>query len=137
MSRMVKLYTAAGVEQTPDDEGVYTLADSTVYYAEFFDAPRDRIGWSVHWKWNAALVAAITIEKSNRAKEAGVAGGSVTSYATAGWATTSAATVSPAGSAAEQIEEYTDDMAARRRAKIDVTTGGTLSGFEHSKMRGV
>jgi len=136
--RMGKLYKSDGVEQTPTDEGVYTLTDATVYYAELFHDAQDTVGWSIQYKWNAALVAAITVEKSNRAKDPGPPGGNVASYAAvgSGWATTSAPTVSAAASAADTFVEYSGDMAYRRRVKIDVTTGGTLSIFEHAKSRG-
>lgn len=132
------LYKSDGTRQTPTDDGVFTLANSTVYYAELFEDPADSKGWSIHYQWNAALVAAITVEKSNRSKEAGKPGGPVTSYAAvgSGWATTSAPTVSAASSAVETFVEYDGDLAFRRRIKIDVTTGGTFSAFEHAKKRG-
>lgn len=132
MRVLTKLYTAAGVEQTPDDTGTFTLSNATVYYVEFFDDIGDRTGLSVHWEYNAALVAAITLEASNRPADR------VTSYAAvgSGWATTSATAVSPAASAGERVAHYADFMSARMRAKVDVTTGGTLRGTEHSKARG-
>ena len=135
MRLLTKLYTAAGAEQTPNDAGTFTLSNGTVYYAEFMDDIPDRTGLSVHWEYNAALVATITLEASNRPSDGPFA---VTSYAAvgSGWATTSAAAVSPAASAGETVAHYADYMAARLRAKIDVTTGGTLRGTEHSKARG-
>jgi hypothetical protein len=129
--RMLVLFKSDGVQQTPDDEGVYTLANATTYYAEFREDIDDCSVFSVHWKYNAALVAAITIEASNRPEH------SVTSYAAtgSGWVATGATTISPAASAGEALPQYADFAAFRGRAKIDVTTGGTLSGFEHSKQR--
>lgn len=136
--RSIVLYKSDGVQQTPTDEGVYTLANATVYYAELFCDPEFTPGWSIQYKWNAALVAAITVEKSNRPKDAGETGGAVTSYAAvgSGWATTSAPTVSAAASAADTFVEYSGDMAGRRRIAVNVTTGGTFSAFEHAKSRG-
>ena len=135
MRVLTKMYTAAGAEQTPDDTGTFTLSNATVYYVEFFDDIADRTGLSVHWEYNAALVAAITVEASNRPSDGPFA---VSSYAAvgSGWATTSATTVSPAASADETVAHYADMMSKRLRAKIDVTTGGTLRGTEHSKARG-
>ena len=46
----------------PERRGQFTLSDATVYYAEFMDDIPDRVGLSVHWEYNAALVAAITVE---------------------------------------------------------------------------
>lgn len=121
------LYTAGGVLQS-STAGVYTLADATTYYAEFEDV-KSRALVSVHWKYSAALVAAITIEASNRYPD------EVSAYAAvgSGWATTSATTVSPAASAGETVAHYADFNAARLRAKIVVTTGGTLRGDTHVK----
>lgn len=132
MRQLTKLYTAAGVLQTPNDVGTFTLASSTVYFVEFFDDIEDRTGCSVHWTWNATLVAAITLEASNKSTARATSFAAVGS----GWATTGATTISPAASASEVLAHYADYMAARMRAKIDVTTGGTLDGIEHSKMRG-
>src|SRR5690242_18819971 len=136
--RPIVLYKSNGDLQTPTDEGVYTLSNGTVYYSELFCDPDDTPGWSIQYQWSAALVAAITVEKSNRPKDAGKTGGKVSSYASvgSGWCTTSAPTVSAAASAADTFVEYSGDMAYRRRLKIDVTTGGTFSAFEHSKSRG-
>ncbi len=135
MRVLTNVYTSGGTPVVPNDAGTFTLSDATVYYAEFMDDIPDRVGLSVHWEYNAALVAAITVEASNRPSDGPFA---VTSYAEvgSGWATTSAAAVSPAASAGEAVGHYADYMAARLRAKIDVTTGGTLRGTEHSKARG-
>lgn len=130
MRLLTKLYTDAGVEQSPDDQGTFTLANATIYYAEFMDDIPDRTGSSVHWEYNDALVAAITIEASNRPAD------KVTSYASSGWATTGATAVNPAAAAGEALQHYADFMALRQRAKINVTTGGTLRGTEHAKARG-
>lgn len=126
MSRTInKLYSAAGVEQTPT-AGVYTLSDATVYYAEFATVELGKT-FSAHWKYNNALVATITIEASNRKAD------EVTAYDSTGWATTSATAVSPAASASETVAHYADFAAARARAKIDVMTGGTLRCDEAGK----
>ena len=127
MPPISRLYTAAGALQTPS-ANVYTLSNATVYYAEFDDV-KDRSKIAVHWKYNATLIASITIEASNRYAD------EVTSYAAvgSGWATTSATAVSPAASAGETIAHYADMNAARLRAKIDVTTGGTLRGDVNTK----
>lgn len=135
MRLITKLYSAAGAEQTPSDNGTFTLSNGTVYYAELYDDIPDRTGFSIHWEYNAALVASITLEASNRPIEGPFA---VSSYAAvgSGWATTGATTISPAASAGETVGQYADYMANRLRAKIDVTTGGTLRGTMHSKARG-
>ncbi len=135
MRLLTNLYTSAGATVTPNDAGTFTLSNGTVYYAELFDDIPDRTGFSVHWEYNAALVAAITLEASNRPSDGPFA---VSSYAAvgSGWATTGATTISPAASAGETVGHYADYMSMRLRAKIDVTTGGTLRGTEHSKARG-
>jgi hypothetical protein len=126
-----------GTEPAVTDEGMYTLAAGpATYYAELYDNADDTVGWSIHYDWNAALIATITVEKSNRAVRAGVAGGSVTAWAATGWGATSAPAVSPAASALESVVEYSGDMAGRRRLKIVVTTAGTMRAWEHSKSRG-
>lgn len=130
MRKLTNLYNAAGTAQTPTDTGVFTLANATTYYAELFDDVHDRTGHSIHWDYSATLVATITIEGSNRPRT------EVTSYSATGWFPTSATTVSPAASAAEVGFQGADYMGARVRAKIVVTTGGTLRGDEHSKARG-
>ena len=129
MRLLTNLYTSAGATVTPNDAGTFTLSNGTVYYAELFDDIPDRTGFSVHWEYNAALVAAITLEASNRERA------DVTIYAAvgSGWATTGATTISPAASAGETVGHYADMMAARTRIKIVVTTGGTLRIDEHSK----
>ena len=121
-----KLYNDAGDLQTPVD-GVYTLVTDT-YYAELADAVDERSKLSVQWTYSAALVAAITIEATNDPDLS-----LFDTSTTAGWATTSATTVSPAASAGTALQHYADYMAGRARAKIFVTTGGTLKGHEHSK----
>ena len=131
MRPIVDLYKSDGTKQTPA-ANVFTLADATTYYAELTEFVEGRSMFSLHYLYNAALVAAITLEASNRPADR------VTSYAAVGggWATTSATAVSPAASAGETVAHYADFMSARMRAKIDVTTGGTLRGTEHSKARG-
>lgn len=128
MRPIVDLYKSDGTKQTPT-ANVFTLADATIYYAELTEFVDARKGFSLHYLYNAALVAAITIEVSNRDRA------DVTMYAAvgSGWATTSATTVSPAASAGETVGHYADMMAARTRIKIVVTTGGTLRIDEHSK----
>jgi hypothetical protein len=134
MRLIASLYSAAGVVQTPDTNGVYTLANNTTYYAEIFDglAPPDAIftkGWSVHWEHGASLTADITVEASNRPSNL------VTPFASSGWAPTATPTISVAASAGEKMQHHADFMAARARAKIAVgpTGGGTLRGWEHGK----
>ena len=130
MRALVNLYADDGTKQTPGADGAtFTLVADT-YFAEFFDlVPEAHIN-SVHWKYNAALVATITIEASNRKD--------VTPWAAtaSGWATTSAATASPAASAGEVVQHYNTYGAGRMRAKIVVATGGTLRGDEHGKRGG-
>lgn len=128
MRPIVDLYKSDGAKQTPASN-VFTLADATTYYAELTEFIEGRSGFSVHYLYNAALVAAITLEASNRPRD------EVNSYAAvgSGWATTSATTVSPAASAGETVAHYADYLAARIRIKIVVTTGGTLRIDEHSK----
>ena len=128
--RNLVLYTAAGVRQTPSDVGVYTLADATTYYAEMFDDLMDRPLASIHWQWNAALVAVITIDGSNFSTT------DATPYATAGWVATAAPSVSATASANEVLADYANISFARMRAKIVVTTGGTLKAVEHAKLAG-
>lgn len=128
MRPIVDLYKSDGVKQTPTSN-VFTLADSTTYYAELTEFDDARTAFSLHYKYNAALVAAITIEASNRDFADATAYAAVGS----GWATTSATTVSPAASAGETVAHYADFLAARARIKIVVTTGGTLRIDEHSK----
>lgn len=127
MRPIVDLYKSDGTKQTPT-ANVFTLAAGT-FYAELTEFVDARSGFSLHYTYNAALVAAITIEVSNRDRA------DVTMYAAvgSGWATTSATTVSPAASAGETVGHYADMMAARTRIKIVVTTGGTLRIDEHSK----
>ena len=128
MRPIVDLYKSDGTKQTPT-ANVFTLADATTYYAELTEFVEGRSMFSLHYLYNAALVAAITLEASNRPRD------EVTSYAAvgSGWATTSATTVSPAASAGETVAHYADYLAARVRIKIVVTTGGTLRIDEHSK----
>lgn len=128
MRPIVDLYKSDGTKQTPA-ANVFTLADATTYYAELTEYVDGRSGFSMHYKYNAALVAAITVEASNRPHS------EVNAYAAvgSGWATTSAATVSPAASAGETVAHYADFFAGRARIKIDVTTGGTLRLDECSK----
>lgn len=121
-----KLYNDAGDLQTPAD-GVYTLVTDT-YYAELADAVDERSKLSVQWTYSAALIATITIEATNRDDL-----NLWDTSATAGWATTSATAVSPAAAAGTSLQHYADFLAGRARAKIVVTTGGTLMGHEHSK----
>ena len=128
MRPIVDLYKSDGVKQTPT-ANVFTLADATTYYAELTEFVEGRSMFSLHYLYNAALVAAITLEASNRPRD------EVNAYAAvgSGWATTSATTVSPAASAGETVAHYADYLAARVRIKIVVTTGGTLRIDEHSK----
>lgn len=129
MRKLITCYADDGTKQTPDDTGTFTLVADT-YFIEFFDDIEDRPVMSVHWKWNAALVATITIEASNDPDA------SISAATGTGWATTGATTVSPAASASEVIAHYADYAALRMRAKVVVGTGGTLKGIEHSKLRG-
>ncbi len=128
MRPIVDLYKSDGTKQTPT-ANVFTLADATTYCAELTEFVEGRSAFSLHYLYNAALVAAITLEASNRPRD------EVNAYAAvgSGWATTSATTVSPAASAGETVAHYADYLAARVRIKIVVTTGGTLRIDEHSK----
>lgn len=128
MRPIVDLYKSDGTKQTPT-ANVFTLAGATTYYAELTEFVEGRSMFSLHYLYNAALVAAITLEASNRPRD------EVNAYAAvgSGWATTSATTVSPAASAGETVAHYADYLAARTRIKIVVTTGGTLRIDEHSK----
>lgn len=128
MRPIVDLYKSDGTKLTPSSN-VFTLADATTYYAELTEYVDGRSGFSMHYKYNAALVAAITVEASNRPRSEVEPYDAVGS----GWATTSAATVSPAASAGETVAHYADFFAGRARIKIDVTTGGTLRLDECSK----
>lgn len=130
MRNIVNIYSAAGAQQTLGADGVtFTLAAGT-YYAELFDDVDDRSVMSIHWSWDANLVATITLEASNRSPR------ETSSWASSGWAATSATTVSPAASASEVMFFGADYGAARMRAKIVVGTQGALRGVEHSKARG-
>jgi hypothetical protein len=128
MRPIVDLYKSDGTKQTPT-ANVFTLAGATTYYAELTEFVEGRSAFSLHYLYNAALVAAITLEASNRPRD------EVNTYAAvgSGWATTSATTVSPAASAGETVAHYADYLAARVRIKIVVATGGTLRIDEHSK----
>ena len=128
MRPIVDLYKSDGTKQTPT-ANVFTLADATTYCAELTEFVEGRSMFSLHYLYNAALVAAITLEASNRPRD------EVNAYAAvgSGWATTSATTVSPAASAGETVAHYANYLAARVRIKIVVTTGGTLRIDEHSK----
>ena len=128
MRPIVDLYKSDGTKQTPT-ANVFTLAGATTYYAELTEFVEGRSMFSLHYLYNAALVAAITLEASNRPRDEANAYAAVGS----GWATTSATTVSPAASAGETVAHYADYLAARIRIKIVVTTGGTLRIDEHSK----
>lgn len=130
MRRIVHIFSAGGTEQVPGADGItYTLPAGT-YFAELFDDVPNRTGMSIHWEWNAALVATITFEATNYDAR------DVSAHSATLWRTTGATTVSPAASASGTVAHYADYMAARMRAKIVVTTQGTLSGIEHSKARG-
>lgn len=123
------LYSAAGVKQTSED-GVYTLAASTTYYAELVDQVDQASILSCQWTYGATLIAEITIEATNR-RDLSTFDGS----ATAGWAATGAPAVSAAGAPGTVLPHYADFGAMRARAKIVVAGGGggTLRGDEHSK----
>ncbi len=129
MKRFTKVFDSAGNVQSPAADGSYTLKDATIYYFEFTDVIGKRSSVSIHWKYDATIVAAITIEASNRPEA------DVSSYAAvgSGWATTVATTINLAASAGETVGHYADFMAARMRAKVDVTTGGVVLPYEHAK----
>lgn len=125
------LYKSDGTRQTPTDDGVYTLANSTVYYAELFSDIEDAADFSFHVEWSAALVASITTEATGFPKE------KASSYASSKWRATGATTISAASSASGAVFHGADFIAPRVRIKFDVTTGGTVQGYEHAKKRGL
>ena len=66
MRPIVDLYKSDGVKQTPT-ANVFTLADATTYCAELTEFVEGRSAFSLHYLYNAALVAAITLEASKNA----------------------------------------------------------------------
>jgi len=130
MRKVTECYTAAGVAQTPDANGVFTLDDGTTYYFELAEVA-DRSGLSVQLTYGATLTATVTSEGSNKD------GSRATPYGTSGWAPTAQASRSLAASAGSAIDHHADWMGARMRYKVVVgsTGGGTLGLDEHGKVR--
>lgn len=118
--------TGAIVENTA---GVATLANATTYYAELGLGTQEWMGLSsIHWKYDGTIVAAITVEGTNF-PEAGLTDAAATSWVPI----TAIATVSPAAVAGQALSSWADAGYGRMRAKVVVTTGGTLRGSFHSK----
>lgn len=119
----LKFISSAGVPQTPSDAyGTTTLAAGT-YYAELhLEKVRMKGLMSLHWKYDGALVATITIEGTNFQEV------KLNAALNSGWATQPPATVSPAASAGETLSSWADVGTGRLRAKIVVGTQGVLRG---------
>lgn len=130
MRKVTECYTAAGVLQVPDANGLFTLVNDTTYYFELAEVA-DRSGLSVQLTYGATLTATVTSEGSNKD------GARATPYGTSGWAPTAQASRSLAASAGSAIDHHADFMAARLRYKVVVgaTGGGTLGLDEHGKVR--
>lgn len=125
----------------PAYTGYTTLVSGKTYHAEIgFNkdfgggGQGGKFEWhglgSMHWKWDATLVATITIEGTNFKEK------DVTDALADGWVDVAAITdVTPAASAAQSLNtsEWKDLGYGRLRAKIVVTTGGKLRGSFHSK----
>src|SRR5262245_36896988 len=106
-------YKSDGVIQTPASTGFTTLAAGT-YYADL-GAIDSSIVSSVHYGWDAALVAAITLEQTNF-PDASIFGAAATSY----WGSHAATTISPNASASQARTELSGTSAPsmmRARAK--------------------
>lgn len=117
---------------SPDASGDCTLANSTTYYCDLLVVPNgvptvvgnEALLVTVHWRWNAALVAAITYELSNFPDAA------LNAAASTGpnWQDSGSAAVSPASAASGVVAVINNEGATRMRAKVVVTTGGKLRG---------
>lgn len=110
-----------------------TLVASTTYYTELTEEEGVDAGLSsIEWKWDASIIATITVEGSNFADL------NVYDAASAGWVALSPApipTVTIAGgSASTSSGSWADQGFGRLRAKIVVGgTGGVLRGAIHHK----
>jgi hypothetical protein len=129
--KYLKFVDSNGKPIDNDSTGVATLAIGT-YYAELGlnNTEWASIG-SMHWDWNAALVATITAEATNHYD--------VTLHTATGarWLDIAGITdVTPAASASQDISSWADIGYGRMRAKVVVGTGGTLRGAFHVKKKG-
>lgn len=130
MKNLVFINSTTKVPVVPASDGSATLPAET-YYAEL-GIDTGKVPWhglgSMHWKWDAALVASITIEAT------GLADVRVTAAAASGWVPlTAIATVSPAAAAGQDLASWADIGYPRLRAKVIVTTQGVLRGSFHTK----
>lgn len=130
MKNLVFINATTKEPVTPDASGNATLGVAT-YYAEL-GVDTGKTAWhglaSMHWIWNGALVATITIEAT------GLHDVKVTDAAASGWVPlTAIATVSPAASASQDLASWADVGYPRLRAKVVVGTGGVLRGSYHTK----
>ena len=91
MRKVTECYTAAGVLQVPDADGLFTLANGGTYYFELAEVS-DRSGLSVQLTYGATLTATVTSEGSNKD------GARATPYGASGWAATAQAARSLAAS---------------------------------------
>lgn len=131
MKNLVFINSSTKVPVVPDDSvGNTTLAAAT-YYAEL-GVDTGKLPWhalaSMHWIWNAALVATITIEATSLSNV------KVTDAAASGWVPVATiATVSPAASASQDLASWVNVGYGRLRAKVVVATPGVLRGSFHTK----
>jgi hypothetical protein len=130
--KYLKFVDSNGKPVDNDSTGTATLANGTTYYAELGlnNTEWASIG-SMHWDWNAALVATITVEATNHYDV------SLHTAVGARWIDIAAiADVTPTASASQNLTSWTDIGYGRMRAKVVVTTGGTLRGAFHVKKKG-
>lgn len=111
-----------GTVIAPDASGDALLPAGT-YFVEIGDPEHHRS--SIQWEWSAALAATITYERTNQT-DATLAAAASTQWKDTGIA---ALTAVATGLAADTvIREFADQVCARMRAKIVVTTQGLLRG---------
>lgn len=120
----------------PNSDLTSTLVTGVTYYAELDSGSKQEFQsiHSLHWLWDSAIIATITIEQTN-CREIKVTDSATALLPASGWAAAPPATVSiPGGSASQDFGHWADDGAGRLRAKVVVGgTGGKLRGQYHSK----
>lgn len=129
--QFLKLQQSTGVYPTFDAVTGDTTLVAGTYYAELNPNIQQWCGLhSIHWVWNGALIATITIDGTNF-YNADILGATGT---TARWVDISAITdLTPAASASQDLSSWADVGYGRLRAKVVVSTGGVLAGSFHSK----
>lgn len=111
--------------------GGAALVAGATYYAELNAAVAEKATTqSMHWIWDASIIATITIEMTNHPTV------SVTAAAASGWDDAPPPTISIlGGSAAQDNSPWINVAPGRLRAKIVVGgTGGVLDGYFHGKV---